>query len=308
MIAATGWVVAVAVAWWALRLRSVLEWRMELVARACHELRGPITAAKLGLELVARSAEIKPGALHAIDLELSGAGIALDDLSAAGAGRRGPWRVDAVDVPVLLAESVEALRPLALARGVELDVHWLGEPGIVRADRVRLAQATRNLIANAIEHGEGRIELHGRTDDVRLEIAVTDCGQGLPAPAADLIARARAGRGRRGRGLAIAADIAQRHGGRLVAATDDNGSSYRSSGTRGLERARGRRAASGWEPVMGTLSEQAPAGPAQARPDSTSLGRHHPGDARPRPDISVAGCRAALRHGYSHLAPPTCRQ
>lgn len=224
MIAATGWVVAVAVAWWALRLRSVLEWRMELVARACHELRGPITAAKLGLELVARSAEIKPGALHAIDLELSGAGIALDDLSAAGAGRRGPWRVDAVDVPVLLAESVEALRPLALARGVELDVHWLGEPGIVRADRVRLAQATRNLIANAIEHGEGRIELHGRTDDVRLEIAVTDCGQGLPAPAADLIARARAGRGRRGRGLAIAADIAQRHGGRLVAATDDNGS------------------------------------------------------------------------------------
>jgi signal transduction histidine kinase len=53
---------------------------------------------------------------------------------------------------------------------------------------------------------------------------VTDCGQGLPAPAADLIARARAGRGRRGRGLAIAADIAQRHGGRLVAATDDNGS------------------------------------------------------------------------------------
>ena len=41
---------------------------------------------------------------------------------------------------------------------------------------------------------------------------------GLPAPVGDLTRRPRAGRGRRGRGLAIAADIADRHGGRLVAA------------------------------------------------------------------------------------------
>ena len=45
-----------------------------------------------------------------------------------------------------------------------------------------------------------------------------DEGPGLPAPVAELVRLPRAGRGRRGRGLAIAAEIAARHGGRLAAA------------------------------------------------------------------------------------------
>ena len=227
MIAATGWILAVSVGAWLLRIRSLLAWRMELVARACHELRGAITVARLGLELVARETDSRADGLRAIDLELASAGVALEDLSAAPTGLRGPWRVDAVDVPALLSESVEAFRPLATARGVELDLRWRGEPGFVHADRVRLAQATGNLIANAIEHGEGRVELRGRADDAGLEISVTDGGHGLPAPVADLVVHARGGRGRRGRGLAIAAEVARRHGGRLVAATDDGGAGVR---------------------------------------------------------------------------------
>jgi len=217
MIAAIGWIVAVAAGVWVLRLRSVRACRMELVARACHELRGPITVARLGLALAAREDGLRPDVLRAIDLELASAGLALEDLTAAPAGRHGPWRVDAVDVTALLAESVEAFRPLAVARGVELGVHWQGEPGVLRTDRIRLAQATGNLIANAIEHGGGAVELNGRADDAGLEISVTDGGAGLPAPVADLVARRRGGRGARGRGLAIAAEIARRQGGKLVA-------------------------------------------------------------------------------------------
>jgi len=224
MITAGGWIVAFTVAAWALRLRSVLAWRMELLARACHELRGPITAARLGLDLIAREDGARPDTVTAIDLELASAGVALEDLSAAGAGLRGPWRIEAVDVTALIAQSVEALRPLALARGVELDLGWRGEAGLFPADRLRLAQATGNLIANAIEHGRGRVELCGRADDAGLEITVTDRGEGLPAPVADLVVRPRGGRGRRGRGLAIAAEVAQRHGGRLVARSDEHGS------------------------------------------------------------------------------------
>jgi len=56
-----------------------------------------------------------------------------------------------------------------------------------------------------------------------VRIEVRDDGPGLPAPVADLARRPRAGRGERGRGLAIAADIAARHGGRLSAAPSPHG-------------------------------------------------------------------------------------
>jgi signal transduction histidine kinase len=223
IVAVGGWIVAFTAAAWSLRLRGALAGRMELVARACHELRGPITAARLGLELLGREAGVRPESLTAIDLELASAGVALEDLSAAASGGRGPWRVEAVDVTALLAQSVEAFRPLALAHGVELGLGWRGEPGTVSADRVRLAQATGNLIANAIEHGRGRVELCGAVDESGLEIAVSDAGEGLPAPIPDLVVRARRGRGRRGRGLAIAAEVAEQHGGRLVAGSDTSG-------------------------------------------------------------------------------------
>jgi signal transduction histidine kinase len=217
MVAAAGWILALAAGVGLLRLRGVLAGRMELVARACHELRGPITVSRLGVELLGRDGPARADALRAIDLELASAGVALEDLSAALAGRPGPWRADAVDVTELLGESFEAFRPLARARGVELDLRWRGEHRVVCADRIRLAQATGNLLANAIEHGEGRVELRGGADDEHVEIEVADGGRGLPCPVADLVTRPRGGHGRRGRGLAIAAEVAQRHGGRLSA-------------------------------------------------------------------------------------------
>jgi signal transduction histidine kinase len=88
---------------------------------------------------------------------------------------------------------------------------------------VRLTQAVGNLVANALEHGDGRVRLRARAQGDRVRIEVDDEGPGLPAPVGDLTRRPRAGRGRRGRGLAIAADIADRHGGRLVAAPTARG-------------------------------------------------------------------------------------
>ena len=90
-------------------------------------------------------------------------------------------------------------------------------------DRARLAQATGNLIANAIEHGGGAIELRGRAAGGSVRIDVIDDGAGLPAPVADLARRARGGRGARGRGLAIASSIARDHGGRLAGAPSQRG-------------------------------------------------------------------------------------
>jgi DNA-binding response OmpR family regulator len=203
--------------------RLELRRRRELVARACHELRGPLTAAHLALHAGARHGDAPPQRLAAIDLELKRAGVALDDLSAARRGRRAPDRDEPVDVGDLLAFQAATWRVVAGVFGCRLELVEPARGAIVRGDRLRLAQAVGNLVANALEHGTGRVELLARSLGDRVRIEVADEGPGLPAPVGDLTRRPRAGRGRRGRGLAIAADIADRHGGRLVAAPSSRG-------------------------------------------------------------------------------------
>jgi signal transduction histidine kinase len=198
---------------------------METVARACHELRGPLTAARLGLQLGARVGELSPARLRAIDLELGRAALALEDLDGVRArGLSDAWHpLEAVDLGELVADSVEAWRPAAIARSVELTGSWSGRPASVWGDRLRLAQATGNLIANAIEHGGGVIEVRGSVYGRLARVEVSDTGPGLPAPVATLARRPRAGRGVRGRGLAIASAVAARHGGRVAAAPSPRG-------------------------------------------------------------------------------------
>jgi signal transduction histidine kinase len=93
----------------------------------------------------------------------------------------------------------------------------------VWGDRVRLAQAIGNLIANALEHGGGPVEVLGSSGGGQVRIEVTDSGPGLPAPVAELVRGAAGGRGQRGRGLAIAMAIVHAHGGRLAAAPSHRG-------------------------------------------------------------------------------------
>ncbi|MBV8220428.1 MAG: HAMP domain-containing histidine kinase, partial [Solirubrobacterales bacterium] len=173
---------------------------METVARACHELRGPLTAARLGLQLGASSGELTPARLRAIDLELGRAALALDDLDGARTPGIGPWRApEPVAIDQLVSDSVEAWRAAALSRGVSLQGSWSGGSARVWGDRLRLAQATGNLIANAIEHGGGVVEVRGRADTGWARIEVSDTGPGLPAPVAALARHPSRGRGARGR-------------------------------------------------------------------------------------------------------------
>ncbi len=222
-LAITGWALAfAALAAGAVVVRQ-LEHRTEMVARACHEVRGPLTAARLGLHLVGGADGDGGGRVVAIDLELRRVGLALDDLQAARMGRRARDRREAVAVTDLLREAAASWGPLAQAAGRDLRVDWRAGDAVVRGDRLRLAQACGNLLANAIEHGRGPVCLGGHAADGRVRIEVADEGPGLPEPVADLARRARGGRGRRGRGLAIASEIAERHGGRLAAAPAASG-------------------------------------------------------------------------------------
>jgi signal transduction histidine kinase len=221
---------------WALAAQALhLRGRRRLVhvARAGHEVRGPLSAAQLALDGLERSARVE-----AIELELQRAALALDDLT--GTARRDA--VECVDVAALLSDAAETWHVLAATHDVTLAV----EPCSARVlgDRLRLAQACGNLVVNAIEHGAavgsrnsllvrdvvGRsrvplfedgpeprtVRVRSYTAGGRARIEVTDCGPGLPAPVGELVAAARGRRSVRGHGLAIAAAVAERHGGRLA--------------------------------------------------------------------------------------------
>jgi hypothetical protein len=215
------WAVAVAASAVAALAVAELRRRAELVARAAHEIAGPLQAASLALHAARR--EGPAARLAAVELELRRAGRALEDLGPARhrpgrLGRRGAAGTErrfTVDLGALVAQQALVWQAVAREHGRALRVA-AASGTLVRADPVRLAQAVGNLLANALEHGRGPVELRalaGAGGRVRVEVA--DAGTGPPPRA--LRRRPRAGRGERGRGLAIVADIARRHGGRLVA-------------------------------------------------------------------------------------------
>jgi signal transduction histidine kinase len=192
-------------------------------------LRGPLSAVRLGLELGVRPGQLSPDKLRAIELELGRASLALDDLARAPHGRRhdGCAR-ELVDIEELLAHSVEAWRAAAESRGGELRLSCDGRVPTVLGERLRLAQATGNLLANAIEHGGGTVEVRARTLGGAVRIELADEGPGLSRPLSELTRSGRRGRDRaranaRGHGLAIVSAIAEAHGGRLAAAPCERG-------------------------------------------------------------------------------------
>lgn len=222
-----GWALAVGALAAAAAARHRLATLAEAVARACHELRGPLAAARLGLELSLRAGQPVDARLRAIELELARATLALEDLGRAwdtpGWSAVEAEEGELVDVAQLLADSVTAWHGHADVRGVRLRLPESGVRPLVRGKRLRLAQATGNLIANAIEHGCGLVQVSCRVAAGTVRIEVTDQGRGLSAPVAELLRRRRRPGSPRGHGLAIASAVAARHGGRLAAAPSEHG-------------------------------------------------------------------------------------
>ncbi len=214
--ALAGWVAAVVLAAALVLAVRRSRHRLELAARACHELRGPLTAAELALHgLGRRGAPVGP-----VQAELGRARLALRDLAAAPTGGREADGCALVDVGALLERHAPAWAAAAAAAGARLELRGPARHlrAAVRGDELRIAQAVANLVGNAAEHAGGRVQVAVRATRATVAIEVRDDGPGLPAPVAELAQRPRGGRGARGRGLAITAGIAAGHGGRLATA------------------------------------------------------------------------------------------
>ncbi len=89
--------------------------------------------------------------------------------------------VETFPLQAVVADCVEAIRPLAAQAGVTVATH--GAATVV-ADRQRTKQVVLNLLSNAVKYnaGDRRITVAvERVDPARARLAVTDTGMGIPA-------------------------------------------------------------------------------------------------------------------------------
>jgi signal transduction histidine kinase len=215
--AALGWCVAATLAAIALSLRR----RLELVARADHELRGPLAALTLlGERMRRREDGAELAAVLDAQLERARAGLA--DLHAARSGERSRACRDLLSLERQVRTAAAGWEPVAHRSGRTLRLDWRAGEARVAADPGRLSQALGNLLSNALEHGAGQVEVRGRRVGRTVRLEVADAG-GLGRPSRRRLPRPIALTRHHGRGLTIAARAAREAGGTLELSNDGHG-------------------------------------------------------------------------------------
>ena len=189
------------------KLEQLLRAQEEFVADASHELRTPLTALRLRLE----TGDVD-GALGEAE-RLSGLVEALLALARADAAP-----AERVDVASVARDRVAVWRPLAVERGISLEVPSNGTL-YARAASGRLAQVIDNLVTNALAAAPSgtTVTVGARAAADGVEVHVADEGPGLtPAQrerAFDRFWRAGSGAGGSGLGLAIVRKLVEADGG-----------------------------------------------------------------------------------------------
>jgi two-component system, OmpR family, sensor histidine kinase MtrB len=213
-------------------LQDLSQVQRQFVSDVSHELRTPLTTIKIAADVlfsnrdqlagpVSRSAELLQSQLDRFEsllvdlLEISryDANVAVLD----------PEPADVCD---LARYAADVAQQLAERRGAKIEFRLPAQPCVAEVDRRRVERILRNLLVNAVEHGEGKdavVTVAG--DSAAVAVAVRDYGIGLAPGEERLVfdrfwradpARART-TGGTGLGLAIALEDARIHGGWLEA-------------------------------------------------------------------------------------------
>ena len=213
-------------------LEELSQVQRQFVSDVSHELRTPLTTIRMAADLLfesrdrlesatARSAELLQSQLGRFESLLADLlEISRYDANAATLDS------ELMDVCDVVRQSADIAQQLAERRGCRIEFRLPGEPCLAEMDRRRVERILRNLLCNAVEHGEGRdVIVTSAADRDAIAVAVRDFGVGLAPGEEHLVfdrfwradpARART-TGGTGLGLSIALEDARLHGGWLEA-------------------------------------------------------------------------------------------
>jgi two-component system CheB/CheR fusion protein len=204
----------------------------EFLAMLSHELRNPLALVQMQAELLMRSPETRrtprlANAAEIIHQTVKAQAQFVEDMLDVSRARTGKLAIERqlVPLPLLITDSIGALRDEAEAKGITLNVEFAAEPLIVEADAVRVKQIAWNLLSNAIKFTpySGRVDVRLRRDGDHARLDVEDTGQGIaPGMLPQIFEWFRQGesgstrrKGGMGIGLALVRQLAELHGGRV---------------------------------------------------------------------------------------------
>ena len=210
----------------------------EFLATVSHELRTPLNAV-VGWSRLLRGGQLdKDGTAHAIEVierNASAQRQIIEDLLDVSRIITGKLRINTqrVDLLLVIHAAVDAVRPAAEAKQIDLRMHLDAPDSIVRADVERLQQVLWNLLANAVKFTpqQGVVDLYLRRKGSLAEIRIEDSGPGIPPEFLPRIferftqadGSSTRKHGGLGLGLAIVRHLVELHGGIVQAGNRENG-------------------------------------------------------------------------------------
>ncbi|MGC9018399.1 MAG: sensor histidine kinase [Candidatus Bipolaricaulaceae bacterium] len=201
--------------------------RRQFLADVAHELRTPLSVIRGNLEALLDGAfPLTPESLAPVYEETLHLGELVEDLRTLTLADTGhlPLEKEEMEIGELVAEVVEAVRPVAAEEGIKIALER--EPNLfVLADPRRIRQVLGNLLSNALRFSPqgSTITVSAIRQGAEAWVSVQDQGPGIPEEDFPHIferfykADKSRSEGGTGLGLAIAKEIVQAHGGRIWA-------------------------------------------------------------------------------------------
>jgi signal transduction histidine kinase/ActR/RegA family two-component response regulator len=219
-------------------LRLAGERKDEFLAMLAHELRNPMAALSMALELLELSAGDPARTARNRDIahrQLGHLVRLVDDLLDVSRITRGAFelRKEDLDLNAVLDGALAVAQPLLENRGILLTVERPKDPVPVHADATRLEQVVTNLLSNAGKFTEtgGAVVLSLARSDGHALLRVSDTGRGIPPPMTDQVfepfVQVNPGldrsKGGLGLGLTLVKRLVQMHGGTVAASSGGAG-------------------------------------------------------------------------------------